>query len=59
MKFFKQLLLDEDGPTAVEYGVMLALIVVVCLASVRVIGQNLNHTYDEIINATIEAAKSP
>lgn len=59
MKFFKQLLLDEDGPTAVEYGVMLALIVVVCIGSIRLIGQNLNHTYDQIINATIEAAKSP
>lgn len=59
MKFIKQLLLDEDGPTAVEYGVMLALILVVCIGSIRLIGQNLNYTYDQIINATIQAAKSP
>jgi pilus assembly protein Flp/PilA len=59
MKFFKQLILDEDGPTAVEYAVMLALIVVVCIGSIRLIGQNLNHNYDQIINATIEAAKTP
>jgi pilus assembly protein Flp/PilA len=59
MKFLKQLILDEDGPTAVEYAVMLALIVVVCIGSIRLIGQNLNHNYDQIINATIEAAKTP
>lgn len=49
---------EEDGPTAVEYAVMLALIVVVCLVSIRTIGQNLNKNYDQIINAQIEAAKS-
>ncbi|HUG17406.1 MAG TPA: Flp family type IVb pilin [Planctomycetaceae bacterium] len=59
MKFIKQLLIDESGPTAVEYAVMLALIVVVCLGSIRLIGQNLNNTFDAIINGTIEAAKSP
>lgn len=59
MKFIKQFLIDESGPTAVEYAVMLALIVVVCLGSIRLIGQNLNNTFDAIINGTIEAAKSP
>lgn len=33
-KFLK----SEDGPTAVEYAVMLALIVIVCIAAVRSIG---------------------
>ncbi len=33
---------EEDGPTAVEYAVMLALIVVVCLAGVTSIGTNAN-----------------
>ena len=31
---------EEDGPTAVEYAVMLALIVVVCLAAVGTVGEN-------------------
>ena len=31
---------DESGPTAVEYAVMLALIVIACLASIRVLGTN-------------------
>lgn len=59
MKFIKRFLSDESGPTAVEYAVMLALIVVVCIGSIRLIGQNLNNTFDAIINGTIEAAKAP
>lgn len=31
---------DEEGPTAVEYAVMLALIIVVCLAAISVLGSN-------------------
>jgi pilus assembly protein Flp/PilA len=30
----------EDGPTAVEYAVMLALIIVVCIAAVTALGEN-------------------
>ena len=36
---------DEDGPTAVEYAVMLALIIVVCIAAVTALGTNANNTY--------------
>ncbi len=35
----------EDGPTAVEYAVMLALIVVVCIAAITTIGSNANSTF--------------
>lgn len=35
MKLFKKLLVEEDGPTAVEYAVMLALIVGVCIGAVH------------------------
>ena len=35
----------EDGPTAVEYAVMLALIIVVCIAGVRRLGRNANETF--------------
>ncbi len=38
----------EDGPTAVEYAVMLALIVVVCLGSIAVLGKNANNTYTSV-----------
>ena len=39
---------EEDGPTAVEYAVMLALIVVVCLAAVGTIGTNANAKFAEV-----------
>ena len=31
---------DEDGPTAVEYAVMLALIITVCLTAITILGKN-------------------
>ena len=36
----------EDGPTAVEYAVMLALIIVVCIAAITTLGKNANTTFD-------------
>ena len=36
---------DEDGPTAVEYAVMLALIIVVCIAAISTLGSNANNTF--------------
>ena len=41
----------EDGPTAVEYAVMLALIIVVCLTAVTTLGSNANATYTKAGNA--------
>lgn len=36
---------SEDGPTAVEYAVMLALIIVACIAAITSFGQNTNSTF--------------
>jgi pilus assembly protein Flp/PilA len=38
----------EDGPTAVEYAVMLALIVVVCIAAITTLGNNANATFANV-----------
>ena len=38
----------EDGPTAVEYAVMLSLIVVVCIVAVRAIGTSASSTFDRV-----------
>ena len=38
----------EDGPTAVEYAVMLALIVVVCIAAITALGTNSNKTFSSV-----------
>jgi pilus assembly protein Flp/PilA len=42
----KSLLREEDGPTAVEYAVMLALIVVVCLASIQAMANATADSFD-------------
>ncbi|MBA3315059.1 MAG: Flp family type IVb pilin [Planctomycetota bacterium] len=42
----KKFLVSEDGPTAVEYAVMLALIVIVCLTAIGTIGTNANATFE-------------
>jgi len=36
---------DESGPTAVEYAVMLALIIVVCITAITTLGTNANNTF--------------
>jgi pilus assembly protein Flp/PilA len=38
----------EDGPTAVEYAVMLALIIVVCITAITTLGQNANATFNNV-----------
>ena len=44
----KRFLKSEDGPTAVEYAVMLSLIIVVCLTAVTSIGKNANSTFTNV-----------
>jgi len=46
----KKFLVSEDGPTAVEYAVMLALIIVVCLAAVSTIGNAANSKFQTVGN---------
>jgi pilus assembly protein Flp/PilA len=46
----KRFLKSEDGPTAVEYAVMLSLIVVVCLTAVTSIGKNASSTFTNVAN---------
>ena len=41
-------LADESGPTAVEYAVMLALIVVVCITAITTLGTNSNNTFSYV-----------
>lgn len=47
----KNFVRKEDGPTAVEYAVMLALIVVVCIGSIQTLGTNANATFTKVGNA--------
>ena len=36
---------NEDGPTAVEYAVMLALIIVLCIVVIRQVGTSASRTF--------------
>ncbi len=47
----KNFIQAEDGPTAVEYAVMLALIIVVCLVAITALGTNANATFTNVSNA--------
>lgn len=44
----RRFLVSEDGPTAVEYAVMLALIIVVCLAAITAIGTRASSTFNSV-----------
>ena len=46
--FVVDFLSREDGPTAVEYAVMLSLIVVVCIVAVRAIGTSASSTFNQV-----------
>lgn len=55
VEFIKQ----EDGPTAVEYAVMLALIVVVCFIAITAIGQNTASNFNsQIIGSALKTSSS-
>jgi pilus assembly protein Flp/PilA len=44
----RQFLISEDGPTAVEYAVMLALILIACITVVTTLGQNVSSTFSQV-----------
>lgn len=46
MNTIKKFLTSEDGPTAVEYAVMLALIIVVCIGTITNVGTKANGSFD-------------
>ncbi len=46
--FFAKLLQDTSGPTAIEYGLIAALIAVVTIAGLTTLGTTLNSKYNTI-----------
>jgi pilus assembly protein Flp/PilA len=47
-KKFVEFVKKEDGPTAVEYAVMLALIIVVCITAITTLGTNAKSTFNSV-----------
>jgi pilus assembly protein Flp/PilA len=50
-KWMGEFIRREDGPTAVEYAVMLALIIVVCITAITTLGKNANNTFTSVGNS--------
>ena len=48
----------EDGPTALEYAVMLALIIVVCIGAITTLGKNANTTFTSVGTAISSSSSS-
>jgi pilus assembly protein Flp/PilA len=49
----------EDGPTAVEYAVVLALIIVVCIAAITTLGGNAQSTFNNVaLNGAVAGSSS-
>ena len=46
----QRFLVSDDGPTAVEYAFMLAMIIAICIASITALGTNSSQQYDEVSN---------
>jgi pilus assembly protein Flp/PilA len=50
-KKLRRFLASEEGPTAVEYAVMLALIIIVCLIAIQTLGTNTSTTFTNMANS--------
>jgi len=46
----QRFLVCEDGPTAVEYAVMLALIIIVCITAIQAVGTTTSSTFNTAAN---------
>ena len=53
----QRFLKSEDGPTAVEYAVMVALIIIFCLGSIQLLGDAIDARFTDVAN-TLDAATS-
>jgi len=51
LKKMRNFLVSEDGPTAVEYAVMLALIVIVCLTAITSVGSKTSTTFNKVASS--------
>lgn len=51
VKLFKQFARDEEGVTAIEYGLIAALIAVVIIAAVTIVGTRLTATFTAVSNS--------
>ncbi len=58
MTFFKNLVRDEQGATAIEYGLIAALIAVAAITAMTALGTSLESTFDNV-STTLDDANTP
>ena len=58
MTFFKKLVRDEQGATAIEYGLIAALIAVAAIVGMQALGDSLDTTFNGVSD-TLEANQAP
>lgn len=54
MKLFSKIMKNEDGATAIEYGLIAALIAVAAIVAMGNLGSNLSNTFNDV-NKSLEA----
>ncbi len=47
---WRDLIRDEEGATATEYAVMLALIIIVCIVAIAFLGNKVNNSFQKLGN---------
>lgn len=57
MNRMKAFLVNDDGPTATEYAVMLALIIVICLVAIGTLGRTVNGIFGNV-NTQLESQQA-
>mgnify|MGYP001795856656 CR=1 FL=1 len=55
MKFFNKLARDEQGATAIEYGLIAALIAVAAITAMQSLGNNLSATFSAVSDDLVDA----
>ena len=58
MTFFKNMIRDEQGATAIEYGLIAALIAVAAITAMTSVGTSLTATFDDV-SAELDSAVAP
>ena len=55
MRFFKNMLRDEAGATAIEYGLIAALIAVAAITAMGTLGDELDNTFGDVSDELVDA----
>ena len=55
LNLIKSFIKDEEGATAVEYGVLIALIIAACIVVIGILGSQINNAFDGVVQAIVNS----